>query len=308
MPAGDTRQGERIDFSEITGVGLPSGALREPVRAAIGRAAGDALGPKLARAAGAVGHPSSGFDEAVVATGMLEAAERAEGQVHSLTKPVNGDPHEASLWGMAAAWLRSSAAELAAGLGPTQFERTSLALSEISEGWMLEARDLYDAGRTVDRYMAAVNGARGGLGALAASLGGCQAGLEQELIRPIATAARGLAIGARVRDDLIDLMPSEDTERPAGHGLAQGVYTLPAILSIERDPGLASSLGGAIAPANLASVVERIRAAASPVEASARCRELIDDALSPVAEIDGAEALVAIGAQIVDDCDSAVTQ
>jgi Polyprenyl synthetase len=307
MPAGDTRQGERVEFSEIPAVGLPSGALREPVHAALGRAAG-ALGPKLAKAAGAVGDPSTGFDDAVVATAMLEAAERAEGQVHSLTKPVDGHSHEASLWGMAAGWLRSCAAELAAGLGQKQLELTSLALSEISEGWMLEARDLYDAGRTVDRYVVAVDRARGGLGALAASLGACQAGLEPERMRLVAGAARRVAIAARVRDDLIDLMASDNPERPAGLGLAQGIYPLPVILSIERDPGLAGSLGGAIPPADLAPLVERIRAAGGPSEASARCREVIEDALSPVAELDGTDTLVAIGEQIVEDCDSAVTQ
>jgi Polyprenyl synthetase len=307
MPAGDTRQGTLVDLTEIPGVDLPSGALREAVRAALRSAAG-ALGPELARATGAVGDPPPEFPKAVAATAMLEAAERAEGQVHSLTKPVDGHRDETSLWATAAGWLRSGAAELAADLGEKQFELTSLALCEIAEGWMREARDLYDAGRTVDRYLAAVDGARGGLGALAASLGACQAGLEQELIRLLAGAARGLAIAARLRDDLLDLMPSEDPERPAGAGLAGGTYTLPVILSIERDPGLASSLGGAIATADLVPLVERIRAAAGPFEANARCQELIRDALSPVAEIDGAETLVAIGAQIVEDCNAAVTQ
>jgi heptaprenyl diphosphate synthase len=240
---------------------------------------------------------------------MLEAAERAEGQIHSLARPVNGHPQEASLWATAAGWLRACAAELAADLGPKEFELTSLALSEIVEGWMREARDLYDAGRTVDRYLAAVDGARGALGALAASLGARQAGPEQELIGLLAGTARGLAIAARLRDDLLDLMPSEDPERAAaGQGLTQGTYSLPVILSIERDPGLAGSLGGAIAPADLVRLVERIRAAAGPVEASTRCQELIEAALSPVAEIDGAETLVAIGAQIAEDCNTAVTQ
>jgi hypothetical protein len=305
MPAGDTRQGTRVAFTEVAG--LPSGALLEPVRAALGRAAG-ALGPELASAAGSVGEPSPEFPEAVAATAMFEAAERAEGEVHALARPVNGHPHGASLWTTAAAWLRARAVELAADLGPKQFELTAFALSEMTEGWMREARDLYDAGRTVDRYLAAVDGARGGLGALAASLGAGQAGLEQDLIRRLAGTARRLANAARVRDDLLDLMGSDNAEPPAGEGLARGRYTLPVILSIERDPGLASSLGGAIAPADLAPLVERIRAAGGPVDAGARCHALIQDALTQVTEIEGAETMVAIGARIAEDCDLAATQ
>src|SRR5206468_9009428 len=138
-----------------------------------------ALGPELVMAAGEAGTPLPRFPESVAATTLLEAAERAEGHVHSLAKPADGAPYEARTWAMAAAWLRSRAAELAAGLGPEYLERTSVALVEITDGWIREARDLYDAGRTVDRYMAAVEGTRGALGALAAALGGRQAGLDR---------------------------------------------------------------------------------------------------------------------------------
>jgi geranylgeranyl pyrophosphate synthase len=171
---------------------------------------------------------------------------------------------------------------------------------------MREARDLYDAGRTVDRYMAAVEATRGTLGGLAAALGGRQAGLDREVVERLTGAARGVANGARLRDDLLDLTSSNDTARPVGQSLTQGVYSLPVILSLERDPGLAGSLGGAIGPADLPPLLERIWNAAGPVEAGARCRSLTEDALSALPDTEATEILAGLGARIIKDCGSAV--
>jgi hypothetical protein len=307
MATGDSRESTLVDPIAAAPTDLLSGNLAAPVRAEIERA-GDAIGPELVRATGEVGTPLPNFSEAIVVSTLLEAAERAEGHVHSLANRSDGRPPDVSLWGMAAGWLRSRAAELAAGLGPEYLERTSTALEEIAEGWMREARDLYDAGRTVDRYMAAVDGTRGALGALSAALGGGLAGLDPGVVGRLAGAARGLAIAARVRDDLLDLTLSESPEHPVDHGLAQGVYSLPVILSLERDPGLAGSLGGAIAPADLAPLMERIWIATGPIEARGRCRELTENALLAVTDIEGAETLARIGGRIIEDCDSAVAR
>ena len=296
-----------VDQVDVVAIDLPSGTLSGPVRDAVELTAG-ALGPKLVRGAAEVGTPLSGLPEAMGATALLEAAERAEGHVHSLADPADGRRYEARPWAMAAAWLRSRAAELAAGLGPDYLERTSAALAEIAAGWMREARDLYDAGRTADRYLAAVQGTRGALGALAAELGGRQAGLDREVVGRLAGSARGLASAARLRDDLLEFTDSNEPGRPEGQSLARGVYSLPVILSLERDPGLAKSLGGAIAPADLAPLVERIWSAAGPLEASARCRELTENALSALGDIEGAETFGGIGAGIIEDCGLAVTR
>ena len=306
MPTGDTRARTLADSIEVVGLDLPCGTLGGPVRDAIDRTA-SAIGPELVRATGEIVTPSPTLPEAMASIALLEASERAEGHVHSLANSADERPGESTLWAVAAGWLRSRAAELAAGLGPEYLECSSVALAEIAEGWMREARDLYDAGRTVDRYMAAVNGTRGALGALAASLGGRQAGLDPKVVPDLADAARGLATAARIRDDLRALTPADDPERPPGQSLARGVYALPTILSIERDPGLARSLGGAIASADLAKLVERIWAAGGPLEAGERCHRLIEKALSATTAIEGADTLTAVGERIVAGCDSAVT-
>jgi geranylgeranyl pyrophosphate synthase len=307
MPAGDTEERTLVDPLDLAAMDLPSGSLGGPVRDAIEGTAG-ALGPELVGASGEAGTPLPGFSKATVAIVLLEAAERAEGQVHSLADPADERPYETRLWAMAAGWLRSRAAELASGLGPVNLARTSAALTEIAVGWMREARDLYDAGRTVDRYMAAVQGARGALGALAATIGGDRAGLDREVMGRLAGAARGLANAGRLRDDLLELTPSNHPERPTGQSLAQGRYSLPVILSVERDPGLAKSLGGAIPPDELPGLVKRIWNAGGPIGASAQCRNLTESALSTLTDIGAAEIWSSIGARIIEDCDSAVAR
>ena len=307
MPAGDTEERTLVDPVDVAAMDLPSGSLGGPVRDAIEGTAG-ALGVELVRAAGEAGTPLPKFSQATAAIALLEAAERAESQVHALGHPADRRPYEAGVWAMAAGWLRSRVAELASGLGRGNLVRTSSALIEIAAGWMHEARDLYDAGRTVDRYMEAVQGSRGALGALAGELGGDQAGLDRQVIVRLAAAARGLANAGRLRDDLLELTPSNNPDRPAGQSLARGVYSLPVILSVERDPELAKSLGGAIAPAELTALVERIWSAGGPLGASTRCRNLTERALSALTDVDAAEIWARIGARIIGDCDSAVAR
>jgi geranylgeranyl pyrophosphate synthase len=270
-------------------------------------AAEEELGPELATAAGQMGAPDEHPFEAATIAAMLEAAELAEAQVHRLRRPIHVVGSDVIVWGLAGGWLRARAAEQAAGLGPTQLGRTSAALGEIAEGWMCEARDLYDAGRSTDRYLAAAKGARGALGSLSCALGAMEAGLDEGAVVRLAECGSGLATAARIRDDLMELSSGSASDgAPAGTSLTRGVYTLPVIASIERDRGLAQLLGGAIAMADLAGVVDRIWAAGGPIEAGGECRRLTQSALSAMEGGDGTDAIAAVGQRILADCELVV--
>jgi geranylgeranyl pyrophosphate synthase len=289
----------------IATVETPGGALGESVGAALD-GADELIGPELA-AAGRAGRPAEGPSEAVATAALLEAAERAEAQVHGLRPPLGGDLQDASVWGLAGGWLRARAAERAAALGSAELERTSAALAGIAEGWMREARDLYDAGRSVDRYLAAIEGARGDLGSVSAALGGLESGDDDEAVARLAACGSRLAIAARIRDDVIELSPGSGAEdAPAGESLTRGVYSLPVIESIERDRGLAPLLGGAIAESDLAGLVDRVWTAGGPLEAIARSRRLTESAMDTFAGLEAGEALAAIARRILEDCDVAV--
>ncbi len=307
MAAAKSRAPAPAGLGELGEPEIPGGDLGRSVDLALGDAR-DALGPAIAGAAAEVA--GSGEDQSAVEliAALLEAAERAEAHVHRLSRPVDGEAAGATAWGLAGGWLRARAAQLAAGLGPEQFARAVAALAEIAEGWMREARDLYDAGRSADRYMAATRGARGGLGSLAAALAGLQARRDATAVGRLAECGEGLAIAARMRDDLLELMPGrESAARPAGDPLLRGVYTLPVIVAVERDRELARSLGGAIARDDLDGLVGRIRAAGGPAEAADRCRRITEEALGAVSGWERSGPLAAIGLRIVTDCDQAVS-
>jgi geranylgeranyl pyrophosphate synthase len=289
----------------IATVETPGGTLGESVGAAL-EGAEELLGPELA-AAGHAGRLHEAPSEAVAIAALLEAAEGAEAQVHALRRPIGGDREGAIVWGLAGGWLRARAAERAAALGSAELERTSAALAGIAEGWMREARDLYDAGRSADRYLAAVEGARGDLGSVSAALGGLESGADEKAVNRLAECGSRLATAARIRDDIVELTPGPGAEDvPAGESLTRGVYSLPVIESIGRDRGLAPLLGGAIAESDLAGLVDRVWTAGGPRKASARCRRLTERAMSASVGLDAGEALAAIARRILEDCDLVV--
>jgi geranylgeranyl pyrophosphate synthase len=281
-------------------VDLPEGALGDPIRATFGRA-DDGLPQALARAASELGEPGESTEIAIEIAALLDAAEQTEAMVHGLAG-VPDVEHDASESALAAAWLRLRAAELASKLGGDALERTSAALDEIADGWMLEGKDLYDAGRTPERYLAAIRRARGALGGLAAALGASTSGVPGDLVEQVLAAGSDLAVAARIRDDIVEL-----TRRGAAGNAAlrRGVYGLPVILAIAEHPSLSALTFGAISDAELESVLSQVEGAGAIELASQRCRDLVDSALSRVARREGSETFREIGQSILRESEGA---
>jgi geranylgeranyl pyrophosphate synthase len=266
--------------------------LADPVRASLGRADGG-LPQALARAATELGEPGESTSIAIEIATVLGAAESAETTVLAGSSDAE---HQPSTSALAAAWLRLRAAELATELGEDALERTSAALAEIADGWMLEGRALYDAGRTPERYFTATGRARGALGGLAAALGASTSGAPAQLVEQLSAAGRDLAVAARIRDDVVELSSGGEAGRI---GLRRGVYGLPVILAANSDGSLAASIFGALGDAELEGVIARIWDAGGIREAVQRCRELVDSALSKLTQRARSEAFVRIGQSIV---------
>jgi heptaprenyl diphosphate synthase len=256
--------------------------------------------------------PRTSHDAALVIA-LLEAAERADAGVHGLSsRPVpraDEDRDNDQARALAGAWLRARATELATRLGEEAQTRCSATLLQIAQGWMAEASDLYDAARSPELYYAAVAGTRGSLGSLAAALGGLAGDLTEQEVNCLAEFGGKLAIAAEVSDDVAALAPgSGANSKVPGASLLGGVYTLPVILAVEANPGLRSSLGGAIQADALPELVVKIRATDGPARVASECRRLTDEAVAAIDGLEAWERLAQHAARVADRCEEAVAQ
>jgi len=285
----DSELGIRDSIAQLV-ESAPAGVLRDAATAAT-MGVEDALGPLIVADAVEAAVP------AALPVALLEAAERAEGAVCGLGgraahEAVAGieDNRAAAL---AAAWLRARATELAAELGEALLLRLVEALGSISEGHMREAADLYDAGRTAERYFEATEAIRGGIGSFAAAAANADA--SEDEVEALAAAAGRIAVAARISDDVRAMVPELQPEGvPAGEPLTRGIYTLPVIYALEEDPKLANSLGGAIKPEALEALVWQIRAGGAHARCAVSCRRLVADA-----------GFSTLGEEIADACEEA---
>jgi hypothetical protein len=283
----------RDSIAQLLG-SAPEGALRDAAEAAaVGVENG--LGPAIAAAAG----DSTG--RAALPVALLQAAERADAAVHDLggrgAHERAGEIEDNRVAALAAAWLRAGATELAAELGEAPLLRLVAALGRISHGYMREAEDLYDAGRTEERYFQAADGIRGGLGSFAAAAAaGTAAGIDEEEVEVLAIAGGRLAMAAGIRDEARALVPGLLPDRArAGEAIARGVYSLPVVYALADEPKLAGSLGGAISAEALGEIVSRVRGTGALTRCVAACRGLTEDA-GPLAEL---------AAEVCETCEQA---
>jgi hypothetical protein len=297
-PAGCAEPSDRLRKSVAD---LQDELPTERVRAAVGDSlvrAGEriATGITIAVARGGESDPER-LATAGIVVQLLEAAEETEGWVHGLggairgSQPPSDHPPTAALAG---AWLRARSAELVDSLGSEASHRHSLAQARIAEGWMHEAEDLYDTGRTRDRYWDAAQGTRGSMGELGAALGGLAADQDAAQIEQLADFGGKLAMADKIRRDADALRtgPAADGP-PAGEPITRGVYGLPVVLALEASPELATLLGGATPDDRLREVLERIATAGGLSGAEELADQLGAQAVAFVEDIDYAADLKA---------------
>jgi heptaprenyl diphosphate synthase len=286
----------------------PGESLRSALLTGI-EGAEDSLGAHLALQAAAAFAAEDGprAQAAGAAIGLLEAAQSLEGRVHGLTddRPAQDDAGPGNrAAGLAAAWLRARSAELVAELGAGALLRHGRAAGRIADGWVLEAEDLYDAGRTPERCLRAVSLTRGSLCSLAAALGGHAAELPEHEVEPLAEYGASLGVAARICDDAAALVTSlVPAPGRAGDAVTRGVYSLPVAYSLAEDPSLARSLGGAIKDEELEPLVARIRDAGGVSRAATQCRRASEDAIGSLERLDAAEELAALAAGLAGRCE-----
>ncbi|GAA2374746.1 octaprenyl diphosphate synthase [Nonomuraea africana] len=144
---------------------------------------------------------------------------------------------------------------------------------ELAEGQYLETTDLHDPHRTIESALRSITGKTAALfraSCLVAAI--CARASAEERARMAAYGERfGLIF--QILDDLLDLTaPAETLGKPAGNDLRQGVYTLPFLTALAKDPSLLhDDVDATLAALRRSTIVE---------DTLEHCRGLASDALA----------------------------
>ncbi|MBS1869986.1 MAG: polyprenyl synthetase family protein [Actinobacteria bacterium] len=205
--------------------------------------------------------------DAATAVELLHLASLYHDDVLDAAPLRRGRPSVNALWGNHAAVLGGDvllahAYAVAASLGTAELRRLAHTLTALCSGQIAESAAQYDVARDLAHYDAAIRGKTATLLATSCWLGGWTAGASPPLAEALACFGMELGVAFQIVDDVLDLYGlSLQTGKAAGSDLRAGVFTLPVLMTLQRDPGLVELLTTEIDEDGVAEVGRRVRAA-----------------------------------------------
>jgi heptaprenyl diphosphate synthase len=140
-------------------------------------------------------------------------------------------------------YLLAKASELAARLGTAVSALLGATIASMCEGQVLELRTAYDVGRGEEAYLESIAGKTASVFAAATRIGGIVAGAPPDQLEALTRYGRSYGMAFQLVDDVLDLVATEaDLGKPAGHDMAEGVYTLPVIRALAAGDDAAGEL------------------------------------------------------------------
>jgi heptaprenyl diphosphate synthase len=222
-------------------------------------------------------------------------------------------------WGNVAAilsgdFLLARASELAASLGTEVAGLLAATIGRLCEGQVRELQLAYQVERTLADYEASIEGKTAALFATSCRIGGLVAEAPRPQVDALTGFGRAYGLAFQVVDDILDVVATdEELGKPAGHDMAEGVYTLPVLhtLGQETPAGaeLRSLLGGPLSPEDQARALALVREGDGVGTAVIRARTYVDEATAALAALPPSPAgdtLAAAALHLVDGLDGSV--
>jgi heptaprenyl diphosphate synthase len=145
-------------------------------------------------------------------------------------------------------FLLARSAEIAASLGTEIAGLLANTLGRLCQGQVTEVQAAFDVNRTEEQYYATIAGKTAALMATSCRIGALTAGLPRPQVDSLTDYGARLGMLFQLRDDVLDVVGTEaELGKPAGQDLAEGVYTLPVLLTMggggDAGPELRALLG-----------------------------------------------------------------
>ena len=148
-------------------------------------------------------------------------------------------------------YLLARSAAIAAGLGTEIAELLADTLGRLCQGQVTEVRSAFQIVRSRDDYFASISGKTAALTATSCRIGALTGGLPAPEVDACTEFGRCFGMVFQIRDDILDITATDgQLQKPAGQDLAEGIYTLPALVALadpDAGPDLRALLGQPLA-------------------------------------------------------------
>jgi heptaprenyl diphosphate synthase len=148
-------------------------------------------------------------------------------------------------------YLLARSAAIAAGLGTEVAGLLADTLGRLCQGQVSEVRSAFQTTRTEDEYFTAITGKTAALTATSCRIGALTGGLAPAEVEAFTQYGHCFGMVFQIRDDILDVTATEgELLKPAGQDLAEGIYTLPALIALadpDAGPDLRALLGQPLA-------------------------------------------------------------
>jgi len=131
-------------------------------------------------------------------------------------------------------YLLARSAAIAASLGTEIASLLANTLASLTEGQVSEVRTAFSPERSRDDYFSAIGGKTSSLMATSARIGALTSERPRDEVELLTTYGYQLGNVFQLRDDILDMVATDgQLGKPAGQDLAEGIYTLPALIALE---------------------------------------------------------------------------
>jgi heptaprenyl diphosphate synthase len=186
-------------------------------------------------------------------------------------------------------YLLARSAAIAAGLGVDIAELLADTLGRLCQGQVTEVRSAFQTGRTREDYFASISGKTAALTATSCRIGALTGGLPAAEVDACTEFGHSFGMVFQIRDDILDVTASDgQLQKPAGQDLAEGIYTLPALVALaEPDvgPDLRALLGVPLAQPERDKARAIVMSSNGIAESVDAAKRYVDDAQKATAGI-----------------------
>lgn len=140
-------------------------------------------------------------------------------------------------------FLLARASEIAASLGAEVAGLLGNTIGRLVQGQIAELTTQYKIERTVEQYIASIDGKTASLFSAAARIGGIVANLPRPHVEALTVCGQAYGMVFQLVDDILDLTKTEaELGKPAGHDIVEGVFTLPVLHTMAAGDSAADEL------------------------------------------------------------------
>ncbi len=148
-------------------------------------------------------------------------------------------------------YLLARSAAIAASLGTEVAALLADTLGKLCQGQVSEVRSAFQTTRTEDDYFTAIAGKTAALTSTSCRIGALTGNLPAPEVEACTEYGHCFGMVFQIRDDILDITATEgQLQKPAGQDLAEGIYTLPALIALadpDAGPDLRALLGQPLA-------------------------------------------------------------